>query len=56
MNERKVEDGGRSWTFGPCFMEGRRFQDLGKNNDGRRVEHANGTMASNSFYTSVFFS
>jgi hypothetical protein len=55
MNERKVEDGGRSLTFGPHFMEGRRFQDLGKSSDGRRVEHASGSMASYSFYMGGFF-
>ncbi|CAM6067702.1 unnamed protein product [Sphagnum tenellum] len=50
MNERRVEDGGRSRTFGPRFMEGRRFQDLGRSTDGRRVEHASGSMASDSLY------
>jgi hypothetical protein len=32
------------------FMEGRKFQYLGRNNDGRRVEHASGNMAFNSLY------
>jgi len=50
MNERRVEDGGRSRTFGPRFMEGRRFQDLGRSSDGRRVEHASGSMSSDSLH------
>ncbi|CAN5965566.1 unnamed protein product [Sphagnum jensenii] len=31
-------------------MEGRRFQDLGRSTDGRRVEHASGSVASDSLY------
>jgi len=50
MKERRVEDGGRSWTFGPCFMADRRFQDLGRTSDVRKVEHANGNMAFDSLY------
>ncbi|CAM6042936.1 unnamed protein product [Sphagnum compactum] len=31
-------------------MEGRRFQDLGRSSDGRRVEHGSGSMDSDSLY------